>query len=681
MYFSSLKNVAFYLSDTLCPGLCLDGKQFHIQPVHIERKSTFTSLLNESIAIDLDLVDSIEDPNYNVTAIQNVSDMSKVQKQSTEAIEPENFVQEGALSVDEIPQNSKSRPNKRKIAKVSKDKGEKYKNVKGETKIGRKGNMLPRCQGETCQRVKKECKQISDEDRIAINSMYYNLGNLRLQRQFLVNNTKSKPKATCKVSGGSRRSSTVEYFLPINNLQVPVCKKLFLSTFGIKHDQQLRTALKKTNSGIVEEEKRGGRSKSTAEKDKKIKEAVTNHILRFPVVDSHYCRKSSTKRYVQPGLTKALMHNMYKEEKTNEPCSYTYYCQQLKNLNISIHKPKKDMCGLCKEILEKGVENVEEDMLDKYNEHVKEKDLVRQAKLEAKELTALDNSVGSAIYDLQQVIYTPQSNHSSIFYKRRLANYNLTIYNLKNKEGSCHVWHEGIAKRGACEIATCLRKYLVDSDNSSVKKIILFSDGCFGQNKNSLIPCMVRDFLRTSENVEEVTQNFFEVDHGQSECDSVHSTIEKKINLVGDIELPVELHAIIRGAKSKKPLYKIEKLTTSEVLDWRSASATEQLLKTRTSDTGKSISWQKMKVWQLKKSQLDKIYFKELHSQENFDAITFPKRRTKKENHVVLSLYSDPPKLSSEKYNDIKKLCTGTNAVVKNPDSVNFYLSLPHCIK
>lgn len=57
-----------------------------------------------------------------------------------------------------------------------------------------------------------------------------------------------------------------------------------------------------------------------------------------------------------------------------------------------------------------------------------------------------DATFEAAVFDLQQVIHIPRSNESAIFYKRRLANYNLTVYSLKDRDCHCFIWNEAISK-------------------------------------------------------------------------------------------------------------------------------------------------------------------------------------------------------------------------------------------
>lgn len=59
------------------------------------------------------------------------------------------------------------------------------------------------------------------------------------------------------------------------------------------------------------------------------------------------------------------------------------------------------------------------------------------------------------------------------------------VSNLNEDLTDCFFWHEGLGKRGANEIGTCLYKFLEElSTKHPDKDIILYSDNCCGQQKN-----------------------------------------------------------------------------------------------------------------------------------------------------------------------------------------------------
>lgn len=62
--------------------------------------------------------------------------------------------------------------------------------------------------------------------------------------------------------------------------------------------------------------------------------------------------------------------------------------------------------------------------------------------------------------DLKAVLGCPSGEVSSIFYKRKLAVYNLTIFDVISKEGTCCMWGETEGNRRSTEIASCIFNYI-----------------------------------------------------------------------------------------------------------------------------------------------------------------------------------------------------------------------------
>ena len=71
-----------------------------------------------------------------------------------------------------------------------------------------------------------------------------------------------------------------------------------------------------------------------------------------------------------------------------------------------------------------------------------------------------DPNMTVACFDLEQVLLTTHRKESILYYTRTLCTFNMTVYDLASKNVQTYVWNESVAKRGACEIATCMFKYL-----------------------------------------------------------------------------------------------------------------------------------------------------------------------------------------------------------------------------
>ena len=310
---------------------------------------------------------------------------------------------------------------------------------------------------------------------------------------------------------------------------------------------------------------------------------------------------------------------------------------------------------------------------------------VRKRKEEAKVKAQENREFCAAVFDLQQVIYLPQSTRSELFYKRRLANYNFTVYNLASKEGTCYLSHEGQTRRGACEIASNLHRFLIEEDAKGVKEVEFFCDGCAGQNKNSILPSMMLSFLNKSANVEKICINYFETNHGQSEGDSMHSVIERRLRQQTELFLPAQLASLCRMAKETPPRYNVVAVQATDITDWKTHSQKMGVLRVRSADDGTPVDWTNFKSIRMSKEEVDTIYFKNFHTEEIYHRLPIGgQRRSSRSSgqEEVLepqSLYEGgPPKIPQAKYEDLMSLCCQQNPVVSHPDYQSFYKQLPH---
>ena len=197
-----------------------------------------------------------------------------------------------------------------------------------------------------------------------------------MQREFLVRHIKSSKIKRSYTTGDSWRKNTKEYSLGVGEEMKTVCKQYFFNTLGIS-EQMAKTALKKmTPTGTLENDKRGGRqSDADIERDQLIWKEISDHIDRFPRVESHYCRESSTREYVSSELSMKRVYNIYNmfiQEwmPRTKPPSLTIYKKVHKRQNLSIHHPKEDQCSLCVNY-RKGTEEMKI-ALDVQNSHRRE---------------------------------------------------------------------------------------------------------------------------------------------------------------------------------------------------------------------------------------------------------------------------------------------------------------------
>lgn len=594
-----------------------------------------------------------------------------------ENVAPEDFMVDGSEREEGTSRIPKRSENVKQKAHDKRIRGEEYISPKTGKPVSPRNCVKPRCNSVGCTRLGRKCSSFSEEERQAINQAFYATGSLQLQREYIVRFLQQKDvKQRTVKKHVSRRTTSLYYHLPKDTMSMPVCKTMFLNTLNIS-EKTMRTALSKRQStGTVEKDKRGGRQKIFLEVDKQRRDAILEHINKFPRMESHYCRLESKRDYLHPNLNKQTMYDMFTHENASKgiSASYTSYCNVLKSQNISFHNPKKDMCKIC-QTYRKGDPQKKKELMETFLQHTKEKEAVRLKKDKAKRET--DNNVAVATFDLQQVLYLPKTNDNQLFYKRRLANYNLTMYDLKTKECHCFLWHEGLGKRGSSEIGTCLKIYLDNLNTTGKKEAMLFADGCPGQNKNSIIATALLHYVSRMEvSIEKISLLYFEAYHGQNEGDSAHSAIKTAIENAGDLYVPSQLVPVFKLARRKKP-YVVHTPQTADFLDFKLLSKDLRILSIRSDDHGGTVDWTRIAEIMVKKTETNRIFFKSSHVQKEYRSITLKQRHPMSVTEEPPKLYTQPPKISKDKFGDLLSLCQGPFPVVRELDYVQFFKSLP----
>lgn len=233
---------------------------------------------------------------------------------------------------------------------------------------------------------------------------------------------------------------------------------------------------------------------------------VQKHISSFPTYESHYTRRTNDTKYLPAHLNLTKMYKLYRSE-THEPVCRTIYEREFKKTKLKFKLRKADTCHKC-DVFKMKIEmetndEKKEKLIEDRDYHVKSADDAYNTKRVDKEKSKLDPSIICQTFDLQQCLPTPFLETSVAFYKRLYWTYNLSTHNLATGQASCYLWHEAIARRGANEIASCIYKELLNLPNN-VETIILYSDSCAGQNKNSYLSAMFFTVLTNKTSIQQI---------------------------------------------------------------------------------------------------------------------------------------------------------------------------------
>lgn len=444
------------------------------------------------------------------------------------------------------------------------------------------------------------CNSFDEASRKSLYAAFRALGNIDDQRKFINKHIQNKVKArNTRHLTESRRNYTVSYHFTVKGEMAKVCREFFLSTLNIT-DSLIRSTISKTNDqGCVGMDKRGKHAPHN-----KLPESqatfLKKHITSFPAVESHYCRKSTGRRYLDPCLNVQIMYKLYVEECTKQnlaPVSISKYRQVFRKYNLGFFKPKKDQCKYCTAYKSLNMDEKEE-RKENYQRHISKKELARQERDLDKEVSKLNSSTIAFNFDLQAVLTTPKGPSGQIYYMRKFAVYNFTVYNLASQKVLCYLWDETQGKRGANEISTCIYDYIISSYNNA-ECIRMMSDGCGGQQKNSIFATMCLNLVQTHPTLQTIDHKFFETGHTEMECDSIHSKIEKKSKFV-PVYTPEGWAQIIRSARSNPFPFEVKTMMFDDFLDFKLAATVTNL----------NIPWRKVCWLQYRKNAPDTLFYK-----------------------------------------------------------------------
>lgn len=545
--------------------------------------------------------------------------------------------------------------------------GLEYTNRQG--KIVEKRELKKPCNLRTCA---YNCKNFTEEDRREIFSKFWEIGDLRLQREFVIRSVSVNDVVRSRKENSKRKCTNV-YTLKKGDTELQVCKIFFLSTLNVS-EKMVRTSLSMYNnsmSGIIKDDQRGKASPPSKYSDDTMN-LVLQHINSFPRVPPHWCRKDTKKEYLESILNRERMYALYLQfckEKSVKPVCKTTYKETLTKLNIGFHVPKKDQCWCYEFELLPSAEK--EPKQEEYEIHLKRKKAAKEEKeIDAKK-SASDATYMSANFDLEAVLYCPLKFAKPVFYKRKLACYNFTVYVVGEKEGHCYFWDETTGNRGAIEVASCLFKFIAGIA-APVTHLSFFSDCCPGQNRNSIVVSMLQFALSTHQSLKCIDLKFLEPGHTHMECDSMHATIEAA-SQVATIYCPRDWLNVIKLSKKNSKPYEVKVMRLEDMLDFKAWTKHVFVNKKEANDSTK-LNWGSVKWFRLVKDNPNMLYFKNEFWDAEFKELNMkkrpnnehkPKRISKSCSFVdevqpaslIIPAYKKNLPLSEAKLNDLKELC------------------------
>lgn len=531
-----------------------------------------------------------------------------------------------------------------------------------------------------CSKCRLKCEtKITSEQRQQLFDAFWSLANYERQKDYVcarIEETGTKTYLDGEGRTKSKRKQVArKFFLEIESEKYSVCKKFFMNTLSIGR-AYIDHAMKCKKDGHFTGNDLRGKHVPHNKLSKSRIDEVKKHIESFPRVNAHYVRKETNRQFLAPELTLRKMYDLYVEEcKSNDrdPVKLETYRNVFnKNYNLSFHVPKKDQCNTCNvyhRALEEGTVTAEQK--DDYEKHQQRKKRAREEKETDKIKAQSQSNVHVACFDLQSVLYTPCSLVSVMYYMRKLCCYNLTFYSLGDHKGTCFVWSEVDAKRGASEVATCLRLHL-QSLPVNVDHVVLYSDACGGQNRNKIIASCLLHSVVTLPNIKVIDHKFLESGHTHMEVDSMHAAVEfakKKTKFF----VPSQWDTVLQMARRRNP-YTVVPLKHTDIIDFKQYQSINMKPQKKT-ESGAKVIWTKIKWMRYIKDEPEVCYFKNDIDGE-FEKLKIVGSRRQPANFAesLPMKYQSKLPISAEKKKDLIQLCK--NGVIPQ-EFHEYYKSLP----
>lgn len=296
---------------------------------------------------------------------------------------------------------------KRNIAKARRNEGVSYMNTTGKETAARE--MKNGC-GMNC---KYKChEKVTYKKREEIFHAYWALGDIQEQRAYIRRMVRTQPTQRCRSerSESSTKNKSRIWSFTLGAQTFRVCKTFFLQTLDISAKfSTFALDGVSTSTGVQKKDSRGKHNNRRSRISEEEKSFIRTHINSFPRVDSHYCRRDSRRQYLGGHLSISKLYHEYIlkcKDVVKVPVSKFVYTEVFDEYNLGFHKPKKDLCDLCTTYTQTPANERSDELIERYENHQKNKKLARENK-ENDKIRAQNDEIHVACFDLEQILLTP----------------------------------------------------------------------------------------------------------------------------------------------------------------------------------------------------------------------------------------------------------------------------------
>lgn len=434
-----------------------------------------------------------------------------------------------------------------------------------------------------------------------------------------------------------------------------VCQKALLKTLQI-NECRITTALRKYMNDESLCDLRGKMSGGWNAFPVSTTLEVRMHIASFPKYVSHYCRGKTESKYLSDVLTLVKMYELYKENATHV-VSFSFYDRIFRDyFNLRFKKPKKDTCQKCDKYLIQKKASTGEDLkkLEKeHEEHLVQAECFQSQMRADMDAAKMDDELESISHDQEKIQVLPKVPTSISYYKRQLGMNNLGIRSGSTGKSEFNVWIEDEASKGTQEVGSCLKLH-IEKITKRIKRLILWSDSCGGQNRSIKLVLMMIFILQNHETLESISMRYLQSGHSFLPNDTDFADAETAFKRHDTIYTDEQYMQLMRECR-KKNVIEVNRMSSENFF---SVECLEALITNRKVDVNKEkVSWLDTHEILIEKNQPGILKMrKDFSSPFQTVNIKKNKRELDVKDTVLGALWPNGRPISQEKLKDLKDM-------------------------
>ncbi|CAG4917086.1 unnamed protein product [Colias eurytheme] len=551
--------------------------------------------------------------------------------------------------------------------KVKKAEAIKEKKLKGEEHVNHVGKLIPAVEvGPDCKCERYKCFQnISEENRKQILADFRNIPSKNLQDAHLsglitveaVKQRRSR-KATNMQSGNEFNVTNHDaaFYYKVRTkkdetfVDQVVCAKAFYSLHGIGRNRVRRLQKFLTESTVAPIDQRGKHTNRPKMLPLPLKHLIVEHIKSFKARQSHYSiRKNPNRLYLPETLSINKMHNLFIDQFKIRVPYKAYWSIFTTEFNIKFGVPRSDTCTACDQFrikLESRLDESEKNkIITEKNLHLLKAEKFYELKRLWKQ-RAREGQVTVISFDFMQNLPLPHIPTNTVFYCRQLWYYVFGLHDLSNDDASLYCYHEGVGKKGQNDVTSFLFQYLTHKDVK--QKLVLFSDGCSGQNKNYVMVHFLYMLVHCLHIFDSITYIFPIRGHSFLPNDQDFAIIEKR-KRKEQAETPSDWDSIMSGCRQSPSPFNVIKVDQSMLFDIKKATEPYFLKSPKP-----AVQLKNLRMYKINKES--PFLFVRDHYSGPWRSCIIRNKKKMPQDMTLSPIYTKPIPINTAKLNDLQKL-------------------------